>query len=158
MVNSCCLFASAFTAGGITVCGLQFDVLNTAELCDSSKGVWEPLPHMVTPRYKCSGFFMDEKFYVIGGKTMNHEPLMSGEEFDLVKNIWRTIENMYCMLDVLGPTPLVAVVGNELYAIESISNLLKVYEKKSKILKVLGKVPVRAHFCDSWGLAFEANI
>ncbi|MCO5606763.1 hypothetical protein L7F22_060953 [Adiantum nelumboides] len=162
MVNSRCLFASAtsgkfaFAAGGITVCGLQFDVLNTAERYDSSKGVWEPLPHMATPRYKCSGFFMDGKFYVIGGKTMNHEPLMSGEEFDPVKNIWRTIENMYCMLDVSGPAPLVAVAGNELYAIESTSNLLKVYEKKSKTWKVLGKVPVRADFCDGWGLAFKS--
>lgn len=166
MVNPRCLFASAtcgkfaFVAGGFSVGGLQFNVLNSAERYDSSRGVWEPLPPMATPRHRCSGFFMDGKFYVIGGKTMNHEPLTSGEEFDPERNVWRTIEDMYCALDASrspnASPPLVAVAGNELYTIESSSNLLKVYEKQTNTWRVLGQVPVRADFCNGWGLAFKA--
>ena len=166
MVNSRCLFASAscghyaFVAGGFTVGGMQFNVLNTSERYDSIKGIWEPLASMATPRHKCSGFFMDGKFYVIGGKSMTHEPLTSGEEYDPEKNVWRTIENMYPIppsTPSFEPSPpLVAVAGNELYAIDSSSNLLKVYDKQSITWKVLGSVPVRADFCNGWGLAFKA--
>lgn len=166
MVNARCLFASAtsgkfaYVAGGFTVGGLQFDILNTVERYDSSKGIWEPLPDMATPRQKCSGFFMDGKFYVIGGNTRNHEPLMSGEEYDPEMKVWRTIENMYSTFDAsrsANPSPpLVAVAGNELYAIETSSNLLKVYEKQSNTWRVLGRVPVRADFCNGWGLAFRS--
>lgn len=166
MLNPRCLFGSAtcgeyaFVAGGFSVGGMQFNVLNTAERYDSSKGIWEPLPPMSTPRHKCSGFFMDGKFYVIGGKTRDHEQLTSGEEYDPVKNVWRTIENMYSA-PVSTPSfepspPLVAVAGNELYAIESSCNLLKAYEKRTNTWKVLGQVPVRADFCNGWGLAFKA--
>lgn len=166
MLNPRCLFGSAtcddyaFVAGGFSVGGMQFNVLNSAERYNSLKGIWEPLPPMSTPRHKCSGFFMDGKFYVIGGKTREHEQLTSGEEYDPAKNVWRTIENMY-VAPVLAPTfepspPLVAVAGNELYAIESSSNLLKAYEKCTNTWKVLGQVPVRADFCNGWGLAFKA--
>lgn len=166
MVNPRCLFGSAtcgqyaYVAGGFSVGGMQFNVLNSAERYDSLTGKWEPLPPMNTPRHKCSGFFMDGKFYVIGGKTRNHEQLTSGEEFDPVKNVWRTIEDMYSA-PALPPTyepspPLVAVAGNELYAIESSTNLLKVYEKDTNRWRALGLVPVRADFCNGWGLAFKA--
>lgn len=166
MLNPRCLFGSAtcgeyaFVAGGFSVGGMQFNVLNTAERYDSSKGIWEPIPPISTPRHKCSGFFMDGKFYIIGGKTRDHEQLTSGEEYDPVRNVWRTIENMY-LAPVSTPSiepspPLVAVASNELYAIESSSNLLKAYEKRSNTWKVLGQVPVRADFCNGWGLAFKA--
>eukprot|EP00250_Pteridium_aquilinum_P006605 c16490_g1_i2 orf=774-2360(+) len=166
MVNPRCLFGSAtcgefaYVAGGFSVGGMQLNALNTAERYDSLKGIWEPLPPMSTPRQKCSGFFMDRKFYVIGGKTGSHELLTSGEEYDPVKNVWRTIENMYTAPDrtqSFEPSPpLVAVADNELYAIESSSNLLKVYDKRTNTWKDLGHVPVRADFRSGWGLAFKA--
>ncbi|KAH7405301.1 hypothetical protein KP509_15G064800 [Ceratopteris richardii] len=166
MVNPRCLFGSAscgryaYVAGGFSVGEMQFDVLNSAERYDSLTGTWTLLPPMHTPRHKCSGFFMDGKFYVIGGKTANHEQLTSGEEFDPANNTWRTIENMYSvplLMPSIEPSPpLVAVAGNELYAIESATNLLKVYEKSSNTWRVLGSVPVRADFCNGWGLAFKA--
>lgn len=165
MVNPRCLFGSAtcgehaFVAGGFSV-DMQFNVLNTAERYDSSRGIWEPLPPMSTPRQKCSGFFMDGKFYVIGGKTSDHEQITSGEEYDPVRNEWRTIENMYpvpaATLSMEPSPPLVAVAGNELYAIESACNLLKAYEKRTNTWKVLGSVPVRTDLCNGWGLAFKA--
>ncbi|KAI5084604.1 hypothetical protein GOP47_0000773 [Adiantum capillus-veneris] len=115
---------------------------------------------METPRQKCSGVFMDGKFYVIGGKDKDHNILTSGEVYDPASKTWKTIPNMYVPPETapsFEPSPpLVAVANNELYAIESSSNLLKGYVKSSNSWKVLGPVPVRTDVCNGWGLAFKA--
>ncbi|KAH7280662.1 hypothetical protein KP509_36G007800 [Ceratopteris richardii] len=177
MVNSRCLFASAscgefaFVAGGFEVVSISLHsssqtlcttscVLNTAERYDARSGKWEALPPMHTPRQKCSGVFMDGKFYVIGGKDRDHNALTSGEVYDPLTRSWTMIPNMYILPDTtpsFEPSPpLLAVAGNELYAIESSTNLLKGYLKNSNSWKVLGPVPVRTDVSNGWGLAFKA--
>ncbi|KAG4949760.1 hypothetical protein JHK82_042981 [Glycine max] len=92
-----CLFGSgslgsiAIVAGGTNKYG---NFLELAELYDSNSGTWELLPNMHTPRTLCSGFFMDGKFYVIGGMSSPIVSLTCGEEYDLKTRNWRKIEGM----------------------------------------------------------------
>lgn len=77
-----CLFASG-SLGSISIVAGGSDkngnVLKSAEMYDSLTGKWEMLPSMHQPRRLCSGFFMDGKFYVIGGmKTPTDSTNMCG--------------------------------------------------------------------------------
>lgn len=155
-----CLFASsssgsiAIVAGGSDKSG---KVLNSAELYNSEIGRWELLPNMHSPRKLCSGFFMDGKFYVIGGVSGPTTSLTCGEEFDLETRTWRKIEGMYPNVNkVAQAPPLVAVVNNQLYAVEYLTNMVKKYDKKNNSWAVLGRLPVRADSSNGWGLAFKA--
>ncbi|KAF5447177.1 hypothetical protein F2P56_032747 [Juglans regia] len=155
-----CLFGSS-SLGSISVVAGGTDkhgnVLQSAELYDSSSGTWEMLPSMHTPRRLCSGFFMDGKFYVIGGMLNPAVPLTCGEEYDLQTKKWRKIEDMYPFANGASQAPpLVAVVDNQLYAIEHSTNMVKKYDKVKKTWDVLGRLPVRADLANGWGLAFKA--
>ncbi|PWA69021.1 Galactose oxidase, beta-propeller [Artemisia annua] len=155
-----CLFGSG-TLGSIAIIAGGSDqngnILNSAELYDSSTGKWEMLPNMHSPRRLCSAFFMDGKFYVIGGMISPDESLTCGEEFDLKTKKWRKIEGMYPNVNkaAMAP-PLVAVVSDELYAVEYESNMVKKYDKEKNSWDVLGRLPVRADSSNGWGLAFKA--
>lgn len=156
-----CLFGSsslgsiAIVAGGSDKNGT---VLQSAELYDSSSGTWEMLPSMHTPRRLCTGFFMDDKFYVIGGMLNATVPLTCGEEFNLQTRKWRIIEDMYPLANRAAQAPpLVAVVNNQLYAIEHLTNMVKKYDKVKNTWDVLGRLPVRADLANGWGLAFKAS-
>ncbi|KAJ8751409.1 hypothetical protein K2173_016612 [Erythroxylum novogranatense] len=155
-----CLFASgsygsvAIVAGGTDRNG---NVLNSAELYDSTTGKWEVLPNMHSQRRMCSGFFMDGKFYVIGGMSSPTVSLTCGEEYDLETRKWRTIEGMYPNVNrATEAPPLVAVVDNELYAVEYLTNMVKKYDKVKNTWHVLGRLPVRTDSSNGWGLAFKA--
>lgn len=155
-----CLFGSsslgsiAIVAGGSDKSG---NVLNSAELYDSSTGRWEMLPTMHSPRRLCSGFFMDQKFYVIGGMTSHTDSLTCGEELDLKTRKWRRIEGMYPNVNRAAQAPpLVAVVDNQLYAVEYLTNMVMKYDKVKNSWDVLGRLPVRADSSNGWGLAFKA--
>lgn len=155
-----CLFGSgslgsiAIVAGGSDKNG---KILDSAELYDSTTGKWEKLPNMKTPRRLCSGFFMDGNFYVIGGMSSPNVSLTCGEEYDLETKKWRKIENMYPHANRAAQAPpLVAVVSNELYAVEHLTNLVKKYDKVNNTWHVLGRLPVRADSANGWGLAFKA--
>ena len=80
-----CLFVSAshnetaFIAGG---CDGHGNILRSAELYDSKSGKFITLPSMNQARKGCSGFYMDGKFYVVGGVYGVYEKLTCGEEFD----------------------------------------------------------------------------
>ncbi|XP_022140402.1 F-box/kelch-repeat protein At5g60570-like [Momordica charantia] len=155
-----CLFGSgslgsiAIVAGGSDKKGT---VLKSAELYDSSKGQWEKLPDMHVPRRSCSGFFMNDKFYVIGGMSSPTVSLTCGEEYDLKKRKWRKIEGMYPYVNQgAHAPPLVAVVDNELYAVEHLTNMVMKYDKVENTWNVLGRLPVRADSSNGWGLAFKA--
>ncbi|KAH7284602.1 hypothetical protein KP509_34G061900 [Ceratopteris richardii] len=170
MINPRCLFASAscgefaYVAGGFGPADSTgaLKLLNSAERYNSLTGQWEYLPPMSVPRQKCSGFFMDGKFYVIGGKDANHQPIMSGEEYNPSTGMWRTIPNMYFEPEIhrdklYEPSPpLVAVVNNELYAVENTTNALKIYNKQNNTWNNLGYLPVPTDFCNGWGVAFKA--
>ncbi|KAJ0486739.1 putative kelch-type beta propeller [Helianthus annuus] len=133
------------------------NILSSAELYDSSTGKWEMLPNMHSPRRLCSGFFMDGKFYVIGGMTNPNDSLTCGEEFDLKTRKWRKIDGMYPNVNRAAQAPpLVAVVSDELYAVEYLSNMVKKYDKVNNSWGVLGRLPVRADSSNGWGLAFKA--
>eukprot|EP00252_Welwitschia_mirabilis_P004384 TRINITY_DN1473_c0_g1_i1.p1 TRINITY_DN1473_c0_g1~~TRINITY_DN1473_c0_g1_i1.p1 ORF type:complete len:424 (+),score=47.85 TRINITY_DN1473_c0_g1_i1:592-1863(+) len=155
-----CLFGSgsygqiAIVAGGVDGDGT---VLNSAELYNSESGTWEQLPRMHNARKLCSGFFMDGKFYVIGGLSSTHVSLTCGEEYNLQTRTWRRIPNMFPGGIVAAHSPpLVAVVNNQLYAVESATNELKVYDKQNISWNVIGRLPVRADSTNGWGLAFKA--
>ncbi|KAJ7538944.1 hypothetical protein O6H91_11G069700 [Diphasiastrum complanatum] len=155
-----CLYGSAscgdfgFVAGGVDYSG---NLLKSAERYNSLIGRWEPLPDMNQKRKLCSGFYMDEKFYVIGGANEEGQ-LTCGEEYDLVSRTWRHIPNMLPISNhqsQLAP-PLVAVAENRLYAFEASRNVLRVYDKATNSWRMLGDMPVRADVNNGWGVAFKA--
>jgi hypothetical protein len=155
-----CLFGSAsdkqiaIVAGG---CDASGGVLRSAELYNTEQGTWETLPDMHSPRKLCSGFFMDGKFYVIGGMISNTDSLTCGEEFNLETRTWRRIPDMFPGGNAAAHAPpLVAVVNNQLYAVEHSQNEVKKYNKDTNMWSVLGRLPVRADSTNGWGLAFKA--
>ncbi|XP_010541336.1 PREDICTED: F-box/kelch-repeat protein At5g60570-like [Tarenaya hassleriana] len=154
-----CLFASgslgsiAIVAGGTDKNG---NILASAELYDSTWGRWEMLPSMNLPRRLCSGFFMDGKFYVIGGMSSPTASLTCGEEFDLETRKWRKIEGMYPNVNRAAQAPpLVAVVNNELFTLEHHTNMVKKYEKGKNRWSVMGRLPPMTDSSNGWGLAFK---
>ncbi|GAB2226013.1 hypothetical protein Droror1_Dr00021796 [Drosera rotundifolia] len=166
MIEPRCLFASAscgdfaFVAGGISMMGTRArGILNTAEKYNPESRSWVPLPRMSEKRKLCSGIYMDNKFYVIGGQNEKGEALTCGEVFLEEANIWLKIPDIIRDSPVATSSespPLVAVVDNELYSIETSSNQLKVYLKASNSWKKLGPVPVRTDFNRGWGVAFKS--
>ncbi|XP_039069624.1 F-box/kelch-repeat protein At3g27150-like [Hibiscus syriacus] len=166
MMDPRCLFASAtcgtfgFVAGGIEMGLLGAKVLNSAEKYNPETKSWESLPCMHKKRKLCSGCFMDDKFYVIGGKDEKDMELTCGEAYNKDKNTWQLLPDM--LKDEDNPVakrqspPLLAVVNNELYCLETSSNELKVYLKNTNTWKKLGEVPVRADLHKGWGVAFKS--
>ncbi|KAG4202445.1 hypothetical protein ERO13_A05G339000v2 [Gossypium hirsutum] len=171
MIDPRCLFASAtcgtfaFVAGGI---GMDTRVSNSAEKYNPETKSWELLPRMHQKRKLCSGCFMDSKFYVIGGRDEHNNQLTCGEAYDKDNNTWEWIPDMLkddstdnqpaaaaAAMSLQSP-PLVAVVNNELYCLETSCNEVRVYMKSSKTWKNLGKVPVRADLHEGWGVAFKS--
>ncbi|XP_071734949.1 F-box/kelch-repeat protein At3g27150-like [Rutidosis leptorrhynchoides] len=162
-----CLFASAtcgsfaYVAGGVHVVGGPVSgtqpVLSSVEKYDPDSRTWTPLPRMIKPRKLCSGCYIDNRFYVIGGRNNDGE-LTCGEFFDEEKRQWSLIPEMLKDNPVLNcySPPLIAVVNNELYSIEATSNTLKVYLKNSNSWKQMGSVPVRADYNRGWGVAFKS--
>ncbi|KAF5958657.1 hypothetical protein HYC85_005882 [Camellia sinensis] len=165
MITPRCLFASAmcgtfaFVAGGVGKDSNSLDcvVFDTAEKYDPERKIWESLPRMKMKRKLCSGCYMDNKFYVIGGQNEDGE-LTCGEFLDEGTNRWELIPDMLKDDPVLSchSPPLVAVVNNELYALEASSNKLKVYVKSSNTWRQLGLAPVRADSSRGWGVAFKS--
>ncbi|GAV64280.1 Kelch_1 domain-containing protein [Cephalotus follicularis] len=163
MINPRCLFASAscgdfaFVAGGIRM-EIGTGVLDTAERYNPDTKSWEPLRRMHRKRKLCSGCYMDNKFYVIGGRDDQGRYLTCGEAYDVDKSTWQLIPNMleHIPAATYQSPPLVAVVNNELYSLETSSNELKVYLKSSNSWKKLGSVPVRADSNGGWGVAFKS--
>ncbi|XP_015946570.1 F-box/kelch-repeat protein At3g27150-like [Arachis duranensis] len=163
MINPRCLFASAtkgifaYIAGGLETTTCQ-EVLSSAEKYNSESRSWERLPEMKQKRKFCSGCYMDNRFYVLGGRDEYDNDLVSGEFFDQGKNTWILIPGM--LKDIPLPSsrspPLVAVANNELYTLDASSNELKVYVKESNSWKTLGPVPVRADTRGGWGVAFKS--
>ncbi|XP_048440961.1 F-box/kelch-repeat protein SKIP11-like [Pyrus x bretschneideri] len=164
-----CLFGSAslkeiaILAGG---CDSQGNILSSAELYNSETQTWEMLPSMNKPRKMCSGVFMDEKFYVIGGiGGSDPRVLTCGEEYDLKARTWTEIPNMSPGRsgaarenDVPAgeAPPLVAVVNNELYAADYADMEVRKYDKERRVWLTVGRLPERAASMNGWGLAFRA--
>ncbi|GMI67478.1 hypothetical protein like AT3G27150 [Hibiscus trionum] len=122
--------------GGVEMGLLGAEVLNSAEKYNPEIKSWERLPCMHKKRKLCSGCFMDDKFYVIGGKDENDMELTCVEAYNKDKNTWELILDM--LKDDDNP------------------NELKVYRKKTNTWKKLGAVPVRADLHKGWGVAFKS--
>lgn len=165
-----CLFGSAslkeiaILAGG---CDSQGNILSSSELYNSETQTWELLPNMNKPRKMCSGVFMDEKFYVIGGiGGSDSRVLTCGEEYDLKTKKWTEIPNMSpgrsgAARDIEMPAaaeapPLVAVVNNDLYAADYADMVVRKYNKERRLWLTVGRLPDRAVSMNGWGLAFRA--
>lgn len=168
MIDPRCLFASAtcgdhaYVAGGMGAFSRN-QVHDTAEMYNAETGSWAPLPRMNKRRKLCSGFYMDDKFHVIGGRNEEDGELTCGESFDKTRNTWELIPDMLkgdrAVPDQSSSSrspPLVAVVNNELYSLEASSNQLKVYLKHTNTWRELGRVPVRADSNRGWGVAFKS--
>ncbi|KAI3509483.1 hypothetical protein L1887_24787 [Cichorium endivia] len=156
-----CLFGSG-TLGSIAIVAGGSDqngnILNSAELYDSSRGSWEMLPNMHSPRTICGGFFIHEKFYVLGGGSTN-DSLTYGEVFDIKTKKWRKIYDICPNVTMAGDGhPLVAVVSNELYlyGVQKLSNMVMKYNKTTNSWEALGRLPVSMELFRGWGMAFKA--
>lgn len=163
MINPRCLYASAtcgnfaFVAGGLDI-NTYTEVMDSAEIYNSKSQYFEPLPRMNKKRKFCSGCYMDNKFYVIGGQDERRKDLACGEFFDAKTNTWNLIPDMLkdIPLSRSQSPPLIAVANNELYSLDASTNEIKVYLKGSNDWKNLGEVPVRADAQGGWGVAFKS--
>ncbi|KAI4348306.1 hypothetical protein L6164_009041 [Bauhinia variegata] len=164
MISPRCLFASAtcgtfaYVAGGLDLSG-GHKVSNSAEKYNAESDSWESLPPMNKKRRNCSGCYMDNKFYVIGGQDDVQKDLSCGECFDEKTKEWSLIPDMLKDIPVstAQSPPLVAVANNELYTVDASSNELKVYLKASNSWRKIGPaVPVRADARRGWGVAFKS--
>lgn len=164
-----CLFGSA-SLGEIAIVAGGSDpngkIVNSAELYNSESGAWETLPNMLKPRKMCSGVFMDNKFYVIGGVGgPEMKPLTCGEEYDLSTRVWKEIPNMSPVrtagaanattTTTTEAPPLVAVVDNELYAADCADMEVRKYHKERQEWETVGRLPERADSMNGWGIAFR---
>lgn len=163
-----CLFGSASLGEKAILAGgsdLDGNILSSAEMYNSETQTWKLLPSMNKPRKMCSGVFMDEKFYVIGGIGGSESRVLTcGEEFDLETETWTEIPNMSPARPARGAEmpasaeapPLVAVVNNELYAADYADMEVKKYDKERRLWSTIGRLPERANSMNGWGLAFRA--
>ncbi|PON95360.1 Kelch repeat-containing F-box protein [Trema orientale] len=166
MINARYMFATAtcgsfgYVAGGREETGFdaQKKFLSSAERYNPDTESWERLPNMHRKRGSCSGFYMDNKFYVIGGENNEGGNLTCAEAYDEQRKKWDLIPDMLEDTPVLNPRspPLVAVANNELYSLDPSTNQLKVYLKTSKSWRTLGPAPVRADSMGGWGVAFKS--
>lgn len=158
------LFASAshneyaFIAGG---CDQHGNVLRSAELYNSERENFDILPDMNKARKMCSGFFMDGKFYVVGGIDEGMKQFTCGEEFDPMTKTWNLIKDMFPrqddgVADAITAPPLVAVVNNTLYAAHCGARVVKRYKKEQNTWVIIGEIPERVAAIYGWGLAFRA--
>ncbi|KAL3699337.1 hypothetical protein R1sor_017359 [Riccia sorocarpa] len=156
-----CLFGSAsfeqcaYVAGG----SCNGKLLKSVERYNPETDSWELLPDLHTGRKSCSGFVMDGKFHVIGGQENGGKKITSGESFDTVTKTWTLIEDMWpasFVTSSVATPPFVAVVNNQLYAINVKENMLMLYDKRRNYWNYLEKIPHRAENTYGWGLDFKA--
>ena len=102
---------------------------------------------------------MRGKFYVLGCRDENDKHLTCGESYDETTNSWELIPDMLKDMTFLTPSqspPLIAVVDDNLYMLETSLNELRVYDINTNIWKKLGVVPVSANTTFGWGTAFKS--
>ncbi|KAK3421924.1 hypothetical protein EUGRSUZ_G02517 [Eucalyptus grandis] len=160
-----CLFGSASLGEIAIVAGGQDpdnNILSSAEMYNSETHKWHPLPSMHKARKKCSGVFMDGKFYVIGGIGGSEGKVLTcGEEYDLKTGRWTEIPDMSPGRETDIPAtaeapPLVAVVNNELYSADYANMEVRKYSKVRRMWFPVGRLPESAASTYGWGLAFRA--
>jgi hypothetical protein len=123
-------------------------------------GRWEVLPDMIMERKECSGFIMEGCFCVIGGIDEKDMALTSGEFYDPRIGAWTLVPNQWPGFSQWATEhpapPLVAVMANQLYALDASNNHLKKYDKATNLWVSLDVVPHRSPQSSGWGLGFKA--
>ena len=161
MIQTRCLFASASLGVYAYFAGGQVEgvCMKYAERYNSQSETWEPLPDLHVSRKGCSGCILDGKFFVIGGHGTGGGPLTSGEYYDEAEGKWVIVQNMWPASPtnpVQTAPPLVAVVDNELYAVDATTMELISYDKARKTWRRVGPVPYRGVSSRGWGMGVKA--
>eukprot|EP01018_Ginkgo_biloba_P027363 Gb_05764 [translate_table: standard] len=136
-------FACAGLGNFVYVCGGQTDAAGrasrSASRYDSLNNRWEMLPDMIMPRIDSAGFVMDGKLFVMGGYHSSGGFIQvhaSGEFWDPNRGEWTLLPNL-CGNGLKHAQqsnvrePSVVVVENKVYAMQSHSNELMVYDAAS---------------------------
>ncbi|CAG7870211.1 unnamed protein product [Brassica rapa] len=151
---------TAFFAGGI-----QMDdngnpiVVRTVEKYNADAKSWTMINGMHKARKFSSGCFLRGKFYVLGGRDENDKHLTCGESYDETRNSWELIPDMLKDMTFITPSqspPLIAVVDDNLYMLETSLNELRLYDINTNIWKKLGVVPVSTNTTFGWVTAFKS--
>ncbi|VYS58765.1 unnamed protein product [Arabidopsis thaliana] len=136
---------------------------------------WFKGPAMITPRILFASATCGTVVFVAGGlkiegngtmevvdsvenRDENGQNLTCGESYDEKTNTWELIPDILkdmSFSSVQSP-PLIAVVGDDLYSLETSANELRVYDANANSWKKLGDVPVRAKSNGGWGVAFKS--
>lgn len=155
MYGSASRGTDAFFAGGMNE---VFQAVNVAEKYNADTKTWSVIHKMHKRRKFSSGFFLRGKFYVIGGRDENNDNLACGERYDEVTDSWELIPDMIKDMAFTSShsPPLIAVVNNNLYALEKSVSELRVYNINTNTWKKLGFVPVEANITLGWGVAFKS--
>ena len=76
------------------ICNINYKVLDSVEVYDSSTGSWSTLPPMSTARgdHRCTA--IGSKIFVIGGMDSNEQGLDSVEVYDSSTDLWSTMAPM----------------------------------------------------------------
>ncbi|KAL0855169.1 hypothetical protein Bca101_060321 [Brassica carinata] len=159
MYGSASWGSNAFFAGGIKMDDNMVPVVvSTVEKYNSDTKMWTMLNGMHKRRKFSSGCFLGGKFYVIGGRDENDENLTCGEIYDEANSSWELIPDMLKDITFMSSQspPLIAVVEDNLYLLDSYLNELRVYDKNANIWKKLGFVPVNVNSAFGWGVAFKS--
>ncbi|EFJ20745.1 hypothetical protein SELMODRAFT_33948, partial [Selaginella moellendorffii] len=132
-----CAFGSsehtAFVAGGIDEQGFAS---TAAAVYTSTTSSWKFLPDTNKARRSCSGVCMDGKIYVLGGVSQTGLPMYCGEEFDPALKSWTVIDNMVPWSEH-HMRPLVTVLDNELFGLNTRTKSLVIYCKRSNTWKAI---------------------
>ncbi|KAF8103622.1 hypothetical protein N665_0187s0023 [Sinapis alba] len=145
--------------------GIQMDgignpiVVQTVEKYNADIKSWTMINGMHKARKFSSGYFLRGKFYVLGGRDENDKHLTCGESYDEATNSWELIPDMLKDMIFIMPSqspPLIAVVDENLYMLETSLNELRVYDINTNSWKKLGVVPVSANAAFGWGIAFKS--
>ncbi|XP_010436839.1 PREDICTED: F-box/kelch-repeat protein At3g27150-like [Camelina sativa] len=149
----------AFFPGGIKASDKgNSEVVNVAERYNSDTKTWKAMHVMNKRRKISSGCFLRGKFYVLGGRDENDVHLTCGESYDEMTDSWKLIPDMLKGMTFMTPQspPLIAVVNDSLYLLETWLNELWVYDIDANAWQNLGVAPVKTNAALGWGVAFKS--
>ncbi|VVB09450.1 unnamed protein product [Arabis nemorensis] len=138
MYGSASRGTDAFFAGGVKIHenGTP-EVLSAVEKYNADTKTWTMIHGMHKRRKFSSECFLRGKFCVIGGPDENDKYLICGESYDKVKNSWTLIPDMLKDITFKSPQmpPLIVVVNDNLYSLDTSSNELQVYDVNANVWK-----------------------
>eukprot|EP01018_Ginkgo_biloba_P030945 Gb_17370 [translate_table: standard] len=113
-----------------------------AERFDPQTNQWEEVCPMQEARSECLGLVLDSRFYVVGGRGLN-----SAEYYDSCSNTWIGVPDFLPCGHAAGVDPVpdrfksMAVIDNQVLAIDSCCADLKVYRKSLQKWVSAGPIP-----------------